>query len=197
MDLNELSFNRVAFWPTHVRVAILLGIGIFTLALGCLFFIRPRFMHLSQLEKQHTDLKLRYQNAYKQASALSVYEEQLVGIQKSLHTVHKQFATITEIPQLIHTISQLAIANSLEIRSIKPAQEGIHDFYFSMPLQISVIGDYSHLVFFIRQVESLQKAIVFNDFTITAFNDQKSDDFSTKLLMMNALITVYITKEKI
>jgi type IV pilus assembly protein PilO len=197
MDLSELSLDRLGSWPVRLRIAILIGIGFFTLALGYLFFIRPRCLYLNSIEKQHSDLKSRYHSAYQQASRLSIYEKQLGDMQKSVDKANQQFILVNEIPQWINTIAKLAIANNVKMHAIKPKQKMTKDFYWIMPVSISATGDYSHLVLFIRQIESLPKTIVFGDLTIAQLNDNKNDDSGTKLLAMDALITVYITKEKI
>lgn len=194
MDLNELSFDRLGSWPTHVRIIALGGTFIFTLALGYLFLIKPRLINSNNLEKQQIDLKSRYQSEYKQVTALPEYETQLISAQENLTRSSKQLTTANEMPQLINTISNLATANNLEINSIKPEQESTKDFYVVMPINISLTGDYHHLALFISQVESLQKAITFDDFTMTALNHKKNDGSGLTLLVMNATAMVYVPK---
>jgi type IV pilus assembly protein PilO len=193
MPLNELSFDGLGSWPISVRIIALAVTFISTLALGYLFLIKPYLTHLHHLRKKQSDLTLRYQSEYKQAALLPMYEEQLTHVQKTLTSLSIKLTTANEIPQLINTISKLAIANNLEVSRIKPEQENTRDFYVALPINISVTGDYPHLALFISQVESLQKIIAFDDFTITTLTRKENDDRGLTLLMMNVTATVYMS----
>ncbi len=191
MDFNELSFDRLGSWPIFIRIIALIATFVFTLILGCLLLIKPQLTTLRNLEKQQSDLKLRCKTQYQQAVVLPQYEEQLSNMQKIVVTLSRKLTTTKEIPQLIDTISKLALANNIEMNLIQPGQEGARDAYGTIPINVAVTGDYHHLALFIGQLSILQKIITWDDFTIVTFSRKTKDDSGLTLLEMNATATVY------
>ncbi len=195
MNLNELNFDRLGSWPIRVRIIALTGIFLFTLILGYLFLIKPRLTQLHNLEKQQSDLESRYQREHQQVAVLSEYENQLVSMQKTVTTLSLQLTTANEIPPLIDTIAKLAVANDLAVNLVKPEQESVREFYSVMPINIAVTGDYHHLALFISQLSTLQKAMTFDDFTMTTLNRKTEDDSGLTLLELNATAIIYAHRQ--
>ncbi len=167
MDVNELSLDKIGTLTVPVRIAILAVVFVLLLLGGYLVLVKPRLAILSAVQKEQNDLKSTYQVKYTEAATLPEYQKQLQEMQVILRGMLAQLTTPSEIPQLIDSISKLAIANGLEIDLVKPKDEVERDFYAEMPIDISVTGDYHSLGLFISQVGTLQKIITFNDFTIT------------------------------
>lgn len=192
MNLNAHHFNQIGYWTVSVRIAALIGIGLFTLILGYLFLIKSRLHNLHAIEKQSQSLKLQYQEKYQQSSLLSQYQKQLIATQKALARLNLPLNS--NLTHVTETISNLAAKNHLEIHSLKPEPENIQSFYVAQPISLSVSGDYMHLALFISELSALQKTSTFENFAITTLNRKANEDTGSTLLMMNATVTIHREK---
>lgn len=192
MDLNELSFDRLGSWPILVRIVALMSTFIFILFLGYLLLLKPRLTQLRNFEKQQSELKSRYQIKLQKISVLSERQEQLSYMQKTVASLNTKLAAANEIPHLIDSISKLAVVNNLKVNLVKPEQEVTTDIYVALPISIVVMGDYHHLALFMSQLLALQKAISFDDFTITTLNRKAKDDSGATVLRMKTTVMLYM-----
>ncbi len=98
-----------------------------------------------------------------------------------------------EIPSLLTSISRAGKGAGLDFLVFRPKGEVAKDFYFEIPVDISVSGDYYALADFFTAVGNLPRII---NITNLSFSDIKSEPGGRTTFKVNCLATTFRFMEK-
>lgn len=166
-NLSDLTLENIGIWPAPAKVMVIGLVCSIILLLGYWFDTRQQMIALAQARQEESDLKITFAAKAGQASNLEVYKAQVVTIRKLFNTLLQQLPERSEIPSLIEDISKIGTANGLQFDLIKPEPEEDKDFYYDLPIDIVVRGNYHQLAEFVSGIAGLQRIVTLNDFSLT------------------------------
>ena len=173
--------------PRYQRIAIsLVVLGL--IAGGFFYFLYlPNHQELKNLQKKHQALQKDLQEDQKIAKNLNRYRSEYQGMKKELENALKELPNKKEIPSLLTTVSSLAKDNGLDVLRFKPGKESPQGFYASVPVSLTIVGNYHELGQFFASVGNLSRIVNVNDLEL---GKPKVSDNRT-LLTVNFLATTY------
>ena len=80
-----------------------------------------------------------------------------------------------EIPDLLTSISVLAVDTGLEVVKFSPKQEVIKDFYAAVPVFIELEGTFHQLATFFDEVAHLSRVVNISDIKIDIVTESKTE----------------------
>ena len=167
-DINNVDWENMGSWPVVGKAVFctIIVIGIFIA--GYFLMLDPKNAKLEKAEKREEQLKRDYEKKAFQVANLDEYKAQMLEMEESFESILKQLPRDTEVPGLIDDISLAALNNGLELKVISPQDQIATEFYFELPIEVEVEGDYHELGAFVSSVASLPRIVTLHDFSITS-----------------------------
>lgn len=178
-NLNNLDPDNIGSWPIVIRVAIWVGV-----ALVAGFIVYQTLLAQSMIDlAKHQDKEVELVGVFEQrafkAANLEPLKKQMAEMQESFAALAKQLPDDTEVPGLLEELSQLGLDSGLEFDTIGLGNEKEEEFYYELPIQISVRGTYHALGAFVSGIASLPRIVTLHDFTITPSKKEEESGLLT------------------
>ncbi len=173
IKLNQLTIENVGIWPSAIKAIIVVIIFSISFILGYWFNTVTQLAHLKSLKLQQQALLQTIKIKYPQATNVKVYQKQLTQINDILKESLLKLPTHAEIPGLLNDISNIGISNGLTFVVFKPEPESKQGFYITLPIQISVIGNYHQLGKFVNGIETLKRIVTLHNFVIKPMTSEE------------------------
>ncbi len=166
LDFNELEFDNIGSWPMAAK--LLVWIFIFVLCIGGGWYLRidQKLTKLDTVQKEEQALRQEFEKKAFKAANLKALRRQMEEIEESFGALLGQLPTDTEVPGLLEDITDKAVANGLEISSIKLLGERETEFYVELPISIMVRGSYHDLAGFVSGIAGLSRIVTLHDYAI-------------------------------
>lgn len=176
-DINNLDPENPGVWPLPFQlIAITIACAAILYA-GWYFDVSKQREVLVKEERSEVDHRATFERKQKKAANLKALKEQMKEMEQSFGDMIRQLPNKTEVAGLIVDISQTGLAAGLEFNLFKPQGEKLTEFYFELPISISVKGNYHQLGEFVSGLATLPRIVTTHDITITkgsADSDQLS-----------------------
>lgn len=98
-----------------------------------------------------------------------------------------------EIPGFLDDLNRLAELSGLQVGTVSPFPERAEQFYFSVPVQLSLTGRYHQLAKFFYNISRLERAINMENITISL---QATGDSEEIKLNVGVLATTFRRKDE-
>jgi type IV pilus assembly protein PilO len=190
VNIRELTFENISIWPTSIKALVIGLCCCLILCVGFSLWLQPALVELKLAQQQEQNLREEFALKQHQAVNLNAYHQQLLVMQKMFASMLQQLPNSTEIPGLLDDISKAGVASGLEFTLFKPQPEKPRDFYFELPIQISVQGSYHQLAHFISQVSALPRIVTLQDFSIIPLSGSQIAN-NSPLLKMEVMAKTY------
>ena len=166
LDFNELEFDNIGSWPLVAK--LLVWVFIFVLCIGGGWYLRidQKLTKLDTVQKEEQALRQEFEKKAFKAANLKALRRQMEEIEESFGALLSQLPTDTEVPGLLEDITDKAVANGLEISSIKLLGERETEFYVELPISIMVRGSYHDLAGFVSGIAGLSRIVTLHDYAI-------------------------------
>lgn len=165
-QINDLDINNIGSWPVVAKIVVILFVCALVGGGGYWFLIKDSIEALQQVEQKEASLKTTFETKQAKAANLDAYRQQMKIMEVSFGELLKQLPKTTEVPGLIEELSQVGNSIGLTFDQIKLDAERAADFYFELPINIQVRGNYHQFGAFVSQVAKLPRIITLNDYTI-------------------------------
>jgi type IV pilus assembly protein PilO len=155
--------EKILKLPRYQRVAIcVLILGL--IAGGFYYFLYlPKSQELVNLQRRSQTLQRDLSEDRKIARNLESYRSEYQAMQKELKKALKELPNEKEIPSLLTTVSSLAKDNGLDVLRFKPGGEIPQGFYASVPVSLTIVGNYHELGQFFASVGNLSRIVNVNN----------------------------------
>lgn len=192
MNLAEVNWdlNAAGSWPFVVKAVVVSLVFVVSASVGVYYYNVPELDVLTALEKEEQNLKTVFEFKQKKAANLQDYREQLSQIEGLLEQMLKQMPTKAEVADLLVDISQTGLASGLEFKLFQPGPEVQKEFYWELPINIQVVGQYNEIGRFVSGLASLPRIVTVHDVSMVPNGQQKQG------LTMSAVIKTYNEGEK-
>ncbi len=145
--------------------------------------LRDRLVNLQEEIRKDRDI----------ANNLPHLKEEQARLNQELKNALTELPDQREIPSLLTSISSAGKGAGLDFLLFKPKGETPKDFYFEIPVDITVSGSYYSLASFFVAVGKLPRII---NITNLSFSDIKTDSGGRNSFKVTCLATTFRFKEK-
>jgi Tfp pilus assembly protein PilO len=163
MNLNKL-FDKIPyetfsnFKPVHyIGIAAGLSLAIF----GAMFFLvfSPNAEDKAQLDKQLADTEKKLERYLAEGAKKEAITKQVAALFGTLGEKKRQLPVAEEIPLLIHKIANIGNFLGVDIVSFKMDPATSEDFYKSIPVSMTINGDYYKTAGFFDSLQNLLRVV--------------------------------------
>jgi type IV pilus assembly protein PilO len=147
----------------------------------------PKHQELKNLEKKSQALQADLRDDRKIAKNLGKYRNDYNQMKKELGKALKELPNKKEIPALLTTVSSLAKDNGLDVLRFKPGTESPKGFYASVPVSLTIVGNYHEIGQFFASVGNLSRIVNVNNLKM----DKPKLSKGKTLLTVDCLATTY------
>ena len=176
-DIKNLDPEKPGVWPLPVQlIAIAVACAVILYA-GWHFDVSKQQQLLTKETNSEVDHRQTFERKQKKAVNLKALKEQMKEMEQSFGDMIRQLPNKTEVAGLIVDISQTGLAAGLEFNLFQPQGEKLTEFYYELPININVKGNYHQLGEFVSGIATLPRIVTTHDITITrsgADSDQLS-----------------------
>jgi type IV pilus assembly protein PilO len=166
LSLDAIPFEKISALTLAQRIVIFAG-TLLLLGGGYFYFVHiPRSSKISQLKKEHEELKVKLAKAKSAAKSFDVVNKKYKEAQVNLKLALQLLPDKREIPGLLESISRSGRHSGLEFLLFKPSKEVLRDFYAEIPVSIEVTGGYHNLAMFFDKVSRLSRIVNMSDIKI-------------------------------
>jgi type IV pilus assembly protein PilO len=158
-DLSKVPPKQKIFLVT--LICILLVAGYYYL------YYAAAAAQTAELEKKLSDLEHEIKQQEVIARNLPSFKAEVRRLEEQLTLLLEQLPNQAEIPNLLKNISDLGKESGLEFLKFAPGGEVRKDFFASIPVAISVSGDYHSFVLFADKISHLPRIVNLSDITIS------------------------------
>ncbi len=166
LDFNELEFDNIGSWPLVAKLLVWIFIFVLCIGGGWYFRIDQKLTKLDTVQSEEQALRQEFEKKAFKAANLKALRRQMEEIEESFGALLGQLPTDTEVPGLLEDITDKAVANGLEISSIKLLGERETEFYVELPISIMVRGSYHDLAGFVSGIAGLSRIVTLHDYAI-------------------------------
>ena len=190
--LDKIPYETFAnFKPGHY-----FGIfaGIVVLIFGLMFFLvfSPNAEEKAKLDKKLKDTEKTLQTYLAEGKQKEAVTKQVAALYGTLGEKKRQLPLAEEIPLLIHKISNIGGFLGVDIVSfsMKPAKK--EDFYKSIPVSMTIVGNYHQTAGFFDSLQNLLRVVKVTGFDMDVRSSTKivvDEDGEKKKASIKALQT--------
>jgi type IV pilus assembly protein PilO len=123
---------------------------------------------------------------------LDIKKAEFEKVKKELEFVIKRLPSKKEIPELLKTITKLALKSNIELVSFRPGKSVSKEVYEEIPVNLFVKGTYHNLGLFLTKIGNLERIITPSNVKMHAITPTLQDPSTTR---SDLVITAFVYKE--
>lgn len=167
IDFSNLEIREIGSWPLIMRIGVIVLTVVTSIILVYMLVISKELDDLAAAEKNVADKMKDYKDQYNQAVNLDAYNKQMQDAQTTFQEYVNELPAASNIPELIDSLTKIGQKNNLKINSIKIGDPKLESgFYMSLPLTLSMTGQYHDIGLFVSDVSKLARIVTLGDFNI-------------------------------
>jgi len=167
-ELQSLDAQNPGSWPTWVRIASSILLGLVIIGLALWYGVKPLSEELEIKRADEVNLRAEFERKQRKVAALDAYKDQLKEMERNFGAMLRQLPSKTEVANLLADISQTRVASSLEEELFQPQPEAPKDFYAEIPNRIVVVGNYHEMGGFVSGVAALPRIVTIDEVELKA-----------------------------
>ena len=168
-DLNDL--DAIAEWPSAVRSLVHACMSLAVVGLGYWFLLHPQLNELSLASSQEMSLRSELSLKAKWAGELGRARRQSEELQGWFAQLVRQLPSTSELPRLVDDITDIGLGSGLSFERLQLQGQSQSDFFYELPMDIELLGNYHDFGTFAGGVASLGRIVTLHDFKITVVDD--------------------------
>ncbi len=194
VDWQSLDIKQAGEWPSLLKM--LVALLVFALAFAAMYgwqVVGARDL-LAAEQRQEAHLLEAYRHNASEAALLPDRRRQVAVLEDQMAQRQAMLPTSAEIPSLLDSISDAAIAHRLIIESVhlKPTVSSAH--YIEHPFDIQVRGGYHALAQFAADISNLARVVTQHDLMLSPVDHYGDTLHSGDMLRMTLLARTYSYK---
>lgn len=173
-------------FPAKFLYLILLGVVAVLIGLFVWLVYLPKQEEIDTLTKKLQDLNVEVQKAVAQANRYDEFKEELRQVDLQLKEALKKLPEQKEIPNMLDQINESVLKAGLNIASFTPGGESQVDFYFEVPIQLSVSGGYHNFANFADIISKMERIVTLRNITLSPRGDEGDLNISCQAVTFRA-----------
>ena len=151
--------NAVNKMPLGHKVGVVAGFVILLSSLNWYFFIDPMQTQITQRQGELRALEDELIQKQSIANNLAQFKHEKEVLERRLAQALTELPNESNIDDLIKSLSDIGIKSGLTINSIEPQAEQKQSFYASIPIVMSVTGNYHEIGVFLDSLSKLARIV--------------------------------------
>lgn len=144
-----------------------------------------------ELDKQIMVKETELKETQKIVANLDIKKAEFEKVKRELEYVIKRLPTKKEIPELLETITKIAIKSNIDLISFRPQEIISKEVYEEIPVSLSVKGTYHNLGIFLTHIGNLERIITPSNITMDAISSTVKEPFTARA---DLRITAFVYK---
>lgn len=166
-ELRSLDPKKMGSWPILPKFGVLLLTLILLVGAGYYFLWQDQIAQIDAAKIKENGLRTTFLEKKKLAINLPAYRKQLDDIEKQFGSLLKQLPGKSEMDALLTDINQAGLGRGLQFNLFKPGGETSRDFYATLPIAISITGNYHDVGAFASDIGKLSRIVTLNNIALT------------------------------
>jgi type IV pilus assembly protein PilO len=154
-------------FPAKFLYLILFGIVAVLIGLFVWLVYIPKQEEIDRLEADLQKLRIELQKAEAYAARYDEFKEELRQVDLKLKEALKKLPEKKEIPDMLDQINESVLRAGLTISSFVPGGESPQDFYFEVPIQLSVSGGYHNFAKFADILSKMERIVTLRNISLS------------------------------
>ncbi|MDF1564912.1 MAG: type 4a pilus biogenesis protein PilO [Deltaproteobacteria bacterium] len=162
----EELISKLVKIPLGTKLGALAGVVVLVTAAN--YFLFPGIAEIEEktvrLERTRAEREAEFTKKQQVANNLDQYKRQLEVVEQRLKEALTEMPEDIRIDDLLTQLSELAKKAGLSMRTLKPMAEARDgEFYFKIPIKMSVEGGYHEIAVFLDSVSKLKRIVNVNN----------------------------------
>ncbi|MDI6734769.1 MAG: type 4a pilus biogenesis protein PilO [bacterium] len=145
-----------------------------------------------ELDRKIVEKQRELDETQKIVDNLDIKRAEFEKVKKELEFVIKRLPSKQEMPQLLKTITKLALKSNIELISFKPQLSVRKEVYEEVPVSLHIKGTYHSVGFFLTQVGNLERIITPSNVKMNSLIPSAKDPSTASA---DLTITAFVYKE--
>jgi type IV pilus assembly protein PilO len=157
----DQMMDRLTKLPTPQKVAILVAVGAALSGANYFFLIDGEFVEFANQAKKLRGLEEEVIQASAIANNLNQFRKEKELLNQELQKALTELPAEANIPELVHSMSELAQKAGLTINNLEPGVEkgGDQGLYNQIPMSMAVTGSFQEIGVFFDSVRQLKRIV--------------------------------------
>ncbi|MFP4560530.1 MAG: type 4a pilus biogenesis protein PilO [Thiohalorhabdus sp.] len=171
MDVQDLNLDTALNAPDWVKAVVLL---VLTALIGGAFWwfvYLPHQKEVAKMEKRVENLTAQYQKKKRQVANLPVLREQYEKLEERMEGALEQLPDRTEVADLLDAVNDVGVAEGLDFKLFRPAEEVPKESYAALPVELEVRGSFNAMGRFLAATASLPRIVNVEDLQLSGAKD--------------------------
>ena len=151
--------NAVNKAPLGQKIGAVLGVIVLLTAANWYFFIDPKQTEIQQKQGQLRQLEDELIQKQSIANNLAQFKHEKEILERRLAQALTELPNESNIDDLIRSLSEIGTKSGLVINAIEPQGEQRQSFYASIPIVMSVTGNYHEIGVFLDSLSKLARIV--------------------------------------
>lgn len=170
MNLNKLfdkipygtfaNFTPAYFWGMGAALVVAIVVASYFLLLS------PNIDEMAQLDNKIEEASKKLDLYLTEGAKKEAITKEVAALSGTLVEKKRQLPLASEVPQLIHKIADIGELLGLDIVAFKLEPAKDNDFYKSIPLSVTVAGNYYQTAGFFDALQNLLRVVNIEKFTM-------------------------------
>ena len=149
-----------------IRILILAGTLIVFAGLFIWLIYIPKTEEISKSQASIEKLDVELNRAKAQRKKLPKVREEKKKVDQQFAAALKLLPNDKEIPELLTTITKLAVDSNLDIPKFTPQKNRVKGFYAEVPISLSIKGTYHDVAIFFEKVGNMERIMNIQNVTM-------------------------------
>lgn len=187
------KFHIIIKRSSFLSKAIFVTFFMFFIVVSNVFIIYKKVVFNKKLIAKEIVLRSEFEKK-QQLSDLKFYQNEINHLKNEYNSLLKFLINDNELSSLINDISQAGIAKGLIFELFSPIKRDEKQLYTESSINLSVIGEYQHLIGFLLQLSDFNPVISLHDFDLYPILDKADNHYlgeSQNFLRLKMTIKIY------
>lgn len=123
--------------------------------------------------RKDTEAKQKVLNDLRQSTAGIVnWDQKIEELKKAITFFESKLPPEKEVDKILTAVSQMATANALETKSVKPMKSERASSYSEQPIEMSLSGNFNGFYVFLQQLENMPRITRVTNMALNKITDQ-------------------------
>ncbi len=169
-----MNFKTPIKLPSKQKIFVLPSVLLIASFLVFYFLILPSIAKIKEIRSEILNQKIELKNNIKQSQNINKLNEELKNIKPKMEKLDQIFINKNRELDFITLIESIADKHALEQKiSLNPGQDNPEEIYKTSPINISLKGNYSNIIKYLKDIESIKYYLNVKSISISSDGSQK------------------------
>ncbi|MDO6499338.1 type 4a pilus biogenesis protein PilO [Photobacterium sanguinicancri] len=164
---QDLELDEILEWPFGPQCVVLVLIAGLLSGGGYWYWQQPLNDELEHLKQTEIELRTKISNRAAQVAALPKMQAQVEELNRRYQQVIKQLPEEDELASFLAGVNDVGVRNGLDFQRIEWAPTREDQWYYELPINMEVTGNYQQMGRFASSVAKLSRIVTLKDIDLS------------------------------